>query len=79
MPRVLEKNDYLKLAPGKHGVAFRFNNYGGTDGFDFVTKCAPSLEFGFTSDGHRVPTARISIGKNAHHPSQNPFVISRSA
>jgi hypothetical protein len=75
----LERNDYVKLAPGKHGVAFRFNNYGGVDGFDFATHCAPSLAFGFLTDAHRVPTSRISIGADAHHPANNPFVIKRAA
>ena len=33
----LEKNDYVKVGSGGHTLAFRFNNYGGVDGFDFTT------------------------------------------
>jgi hypothetical protein len=75
----VEHNDYVKVGADKHTVVFRFNNYGGVDGFDFVTKCAPSLEFGFVSDGHRVPTSRIAIGATDRHPANNPFVIKRTA
>ncbi len=75
----LERGDALKVGPDKHSLVFRFNNYGGEDGFDFVTKCAPALEFGFTSDGHRVPTSRIGIGVTERHPASNPFIIARTA
>ena len=73
----LEKNDYIKVAPGGHGLVFRFNNYGHTDGIDFTTKCAPSLGFGFTSDGHVVPAKNIAIGVTSRHPANDPFVIKR--
>ncbi|HUI47223.1 MAG TPA: hypothetical protein VL119_00905 [Acidimicrobiia bacterium] len=75
----LEKNDRLLVGPMHHGLVFRFNNYGGVDGFDFATYCAPSIEFGFVSDGHVVPTSRISIGAAASHPAHDPFRISRTA
>ena len=78
-PVKLEKNDYLKVGPKQHGLVFRFNNYGGTDGFDFNTRCAPALEFGFLSDGHIVPPQRIAIGANARHPARDPFLIKRAA
>ena len=73
----LEKNDSVKVAPGGHGLVFRFNNYGHTDGTDFTTKCAPSLGFRFTSDGHIVPTKDIAIGITSRHPANDPFVIKR--
>jgi hypothetical protein len=75
----LEKNDSLTLAPGGHALRFRFNNYGGVDGFDFATHCAPFLGFGFLSDGHVVPTSRVSIGAAGQHPAHDPFVIRRTA
>ena len=75
----LEKNDHLVVGTGQHSIRFRFNNYGGVDGFDFATKCAPALGFGFLSDGHVVPTGRISIGAAARHPEHDPFVIARTA
>ena len=75
----LEKNDYLVAGSGAHTLRFRFNNYGGTDGFDFTTRCAPYLAFGFLTDGHVLSTAHISVGAAAHHPAQDPFVIRRTA
>jgi len=75
----LEGNDFLTVGPDRHTLRFRFNNYGGTDGFDFGTHCAPFLGLGFLSDGHVVPTARISIGATARHPAHDPFVITRTA
>ena len=33
----LERNDHVKVGPGEHTIAFRFNNYGRIDGFDFKT------------------------------------------
>ena len=73
----LEKNDHVVVGSGKHTIAFRFNNYGGVDGFDFVTHCAPFVSFGFASDGHVVPAARVSVGSTGRHPAGDPFVISR--
>ena len=78
-PVRLEKNDALTVGPNKHGLLFRFNNYGGVDGFDFATSCAPFLEFGFTSDAHLIGPARISIGAGGRHPAHDPFVIRRTA
>ena len=76
----LEKNDSLDgRAPTAHTLRFRFNNYGGVDGFDFATHCAPFLAFGFASDGHVVPTGHISIGAAAATPLVIPFVIARTA
>ena len=78
-PVALEKNDYVKVGAGNRALAFRFSNHGGVDGFDFTTNCAPGLEFGFVSDGNRVPTGRIGIGVTERHPATNPFVIKRTA
>jgi hypothetical protein len=78
-PVRLERNDALTVGPNEHGLLFRFNNYGGVDGFDFTTSCAPFLEFGFTSDAHLVGPSRISIGAGGRHPAHDPFVIRRTA
>jgi len=75
----LEQNDSLVVGPDHHELRFRFNNYGGIDGFDFFTHCAPSLGFEFVSDGHIVAPAHISIGADAHHPFSDPFRIARTA
>lgn len=77
-PVRLEKNDYLKVGLDRHALAFRFNNYGGVDGFNFTTHCAPLLEMGFATDGHIVATSRISIGTAGQHPDHNPFMIHRT-
>lgn len=78
-PVKLEQNDAFRVGPRKHGLLFRFNNYGGVDGFDFTTSCAPFIEFGFTSDAHLVGPSRISIGAGGRHPAHDPFVIRRTA
>ena len=75
----LEKNDALVVGPNRHELRFRFNNYGGTDGFDFFTHCAPYLGNEFVSDGHIVAPVHISIGADAHHPRSDPFRIARTA
>lgn len=75
----LERDDSLAVGAGGHTLLFRFNNHGGSDGFDFGTHCAPFIGLGFSSDGHVVPTSRISIGKTARHPADDPFVITRRA
>jgi len=76
-PVRLEKNDKFVVSADKHSVTFLFKNYGFIDGLDFRTACAPSLSFGFQSDGKTSPTSRIVIGKGATHPASNPFVINR--
>jgi hypothetical protein len=75
----LERNDHVKVGADKHTIAFRFNNYGRIDGVDFTTTCAPSVQFGFLSNGHRVPPKKIAIGGDSHHPKHDPFVIRRTA
>jgi hypothetical protein len=77
-PVHLEKNDKFVVSPDKHSVSFFFKNRGYIDGLNFYTQCAPSLSFGFQSDGKTSPSSRIVIGKDATHPPSNPFVISRA-
>jgi hypothetical protein len=71
----VEKNDYVKVGSGGHSLAFRFNNYGGVDGFDFTTHSAPYLAFAFATDGHVLAPAHISIGAAGRHPAHDPFVL----
>ena len=77
-PVRLEKGDKFVVSADRHTVSFLFKNFGRIDGLNFRTACAPSLSFGFQSDGKTSPASRIVIGKNAAHPPSNPFVISRS-
>jgi|tagenome__1003787_1003787.scaffolds.fasta_scaffold20973101_2 hypothetical protein len=76
-PVRLEKGDRFTVSPDKHTVTFFFKNYGWIDGLDFHTGCAPSLSFGFQSDGKTSPASRIVIGRHATHPASNPFVVNR--
>ena len=77
-PVRLEKGDKFVVSPDKHTVTFLFKNFGWIDGLNFYTACAPSLSFGFQSDGKTSPASRIVIGKDATHPPSNPFVINRA-
>jgi hypothetical protein len=74
----LEKNDALHVGPGGHSVTFRFENYGHIYGFDFRSRCAPSISFGFTRAGHRLPADRIFVGDHTTHPPTDPFRIVRT-
>jgi hypothetical protein len=71
----LERSDTLKVSADKHTIAFRFHNYGAIDGFNFNAIDAPSLKFGFLSDGRVVPPRYIGIGATGRHPAHDPFVI----
>ena len=76
-PVRLEGHDRLKVSPDHHTITFRFGNYGAIDGLNFRTLCAPSIGFGFVSDGRTMPTDKITIGHSAANPATNPFSISR--
>jgi len=73
----LEKGDQFQVSPDKHSITFLFKNYGGIDGVNFHTQCAPSIKFAFQSDGKTTPPSHIVIGKHNRHPRNNPFTITR--
>jgi hypothetical protein len=73
----LEPNDTLKVSSDKHSIAFRFNNYGGIDGFDWKTQNAPALAFGLMSNGKVLAPHFVSIGHASTHPATDPFRIVR--
>ena len=73
----LEKGDQFQVSADKHSMTFLFKNYGGIDGVNFHTHCAPSIQFAFQSDGKTTPPSHIVIGRNNHHPKHNPFTITR--
>ena len=77
-PVHLEKNDKFVVSPDHHSITFLFYNRGYIDGLNFFTKCAPSVTFGFQSDGKTAPVSRIVIGMNSTHPPSNPFIINRA-
>jgi hypothetical protein len=71
----LEGNDTLEVSPSTTTIAFRFNNRGGTDGFDFTTYTAPTLTFRFLRDNTALRTSNIGLGTTGWHPHTNPFTI----
>ncbi len=73
----LEKNDQFQVSPDGHNITFLFNNYGGIDGLDFYTHCAPSITFSYQSDGRTSPPNNIVIGKHSSRPNNDPFTITR--
>jgi hypothetical protein len=75
----LEKDDQFKVSGDKHVITFLFKNYGGLDGLDFFTHCAPSITFSYQSDGVTSPPDKIIIGSNSVHPPTDPFVVSRNS
>jgi len=77
-PAWLETNDTFSVSPDRHTLTFTFKNHGGIDGLDFFTRCAPSITFGFQAGGATGSATRIIIGRDRSHPSNDPFVISRS-
>lgn len=77
--RVLnETADKVVVGPDHHAVAFRFTNYGGIDGFDFHTLCAPRLTVDVRGDGFELPTGRVYLGHYDVNPTSVPFVIQRA-
>ena len=75
----LEKSDQFQVSSDKHTITFLFKNYGSIDGIDFHTTCAPAIDFAFQSDGATTPPSKVVIGKNAAHPSTDPFEITRTS
>ncbi len=73
----LERGDQFQVSPDKHSITFLFKNYGGIDGVNFHTRCAPSLHIAFQSDGKTTNPNHIVIGRNNRHPKNNPFTIVR--
>ena len=78
-PVQLEKSDQFNVSGDKHVITFLFKNYGGLDGLDFYTHCAPSITFSYQSDGVTSPASKIVIGANSVHPPTNPFLVSRNS
>jgi len=76
-PVRLEKSDQFQVSSDKHSLTFLFKNYGGIDGVNFHTHCAPSITFAFQSDGTTTKPSHIVIGRNNHHPRNNPFTVTR--
>ncbi len=74
----LEGHDSRHVSPDHHRITFRFENYGGIDGLNFRTHCAPSIAFTFVSDGNVLPASSVTIGHGGSNPTSDPFSIVRS-
>jgi hypothetical protein len=75
----LERNDDVTVSADKHSLYFRFNNYGGIDGLDFRTHCAPSIRFDLRADGAPVNPAEVIIGGGEDKPGSVPFAVRRQS
>jgi hypothetical protein len=75
--RYTERGD-LTLDRGRHRVVYRFTNYGGVDGLDFVLPCSSQVRFSVAMNGHALATDHIVIGAGAEHPASNPFTVSKA-
>ena len=73
-----ERHDVVRLSADHKTAAFRFTNYGGVDGVDFVAHCANRVSFSLSVDSHLIATDRIHLGRTQAHPARNPFAVTRT-
>jgi hypothetical protein len=64
---------------GPQKAVFRFVNYGGVDGLNFVTKCSTTLTINVKRNGVTVGAADVHIGASGANPTAAPFTINRTA
>lgn len=74
----LERSDSVTLSGNRRTLSFRFVDYGGVDGIDFVDNCSRNTVAGFARDGHRLPATRVFLGARGAHPTSDPFDLQRS-
>ena len=67
----------INLSP--NAVAFRFVNYGGMDGLEFVTHCSNTITVNVKINGATVPAEDVFIGHDGYHPASVPFTIGRGS
>jgi hypothetical protein len=77
-PVRLEIGDALSLSADRLTLTYRFVNHGAIDGVNIRTACARRLTFAGYMSGARLPTTRIWVGRNDHHPLSNPFTVPRA-
>jgi hypothetical protein len=76
-PFRLEAGDWISLSADRLTLTYRFVNYGAIDGVNIRTACARRLTFAGYMSGVKLPTTRIWVGRNNHHPLSNPFTVPR--
>ena len=74
----LEKNDSIKVGPTRKTVAFKFNNYGGIDGFDFTAACSRTVRVVVNVGAAQATPAQVFLGKDRTNPTSVPFTIERA-
>lgn len=72
-----EKGDVAKVGPGGHTLRFRFVDYGGVDGVDFVTTCTPGLRVSLDADRSPMGPQFVHLGDKKVNPGTDPFRIRR--
>lgn len=77
-PVKLEGRDTVALSADRKVLSFRFYNFGRTDGVNFHTDCAQSLQVGWLHRaGHRVALDHVFLGATSAHPAHIPFTVHR--
>ena len=74
----LERSDVVALSKDRKTLTYLFYNYGGLDGLDIDTHCAPNVTFNTSVGNAQEPTSEIFLGAAGAHPATNPFIESRT-
>lgn len=74
----LEKNDSVQVGRERKTVAFKFNNYGYIDGFNFTTACSRTVRVVVNIGAAQAAPAQVFLGKDRINPTSVPFTIERA-
>jgi hypothetical protein len=74
----LERNDMARVGPRRHQINFKFNNYGGIDGFDFKAQCSAKVKVELKVGDAQATPAQVFLGKDRTSPTSVPFTIERA-
>jgi hypothetical protein len=74
----LERNDSVKVGPQRQTIAFKFNNYGYIDGFDFGAECSRTVQVVVRVGTAQATPAQVFLGKDRTNPTSVPFTIERA-
>ncbi len=74
----LERNDAARVGPRRHQIHFKFNNYGGIDGFDFKAQCSRTVKVELKVGDAQATPAQVFLGKDRTSPTSVPFTIERA-
>lgn len=74
----IESKDRVNVGPLRHTIAFKFDNYGGIDGFDFGAECSRMVRVVVRIDKAQATPAQVFLGKDRTNPTSVPFTIERA-